>query len=220
MCRWFNSAPGHQFSTRQTIRRLFSTGKRLANCGGGSRDGRCVPNPMTIRTFDIAVLPGDGIGREVMPACLELLAAAEKASGGPALRFTSHNAGAQYYLESGDALPASTLEACGKADAILFGAMGWPDVRFPDGTEIIPQLDLRMAFDLYAGVRPIRWFPGLPRILADERASSIDFVLVREQTEGLFYARGRGEVIEDREAYDTMQITRKGTSRAARFAFS
>jgi 3-isopropylmalate dehydrogenase len=174
---------------------------------------------MTMRTFDIAVLPGDGIGREVMPACLELLAAAEKASGGPALRFTHHNAGAQHYLESGDALPKATLDACGRADAILFGAMGWPDVRFPDGTEIIPQLDLRMAFDLYAGVRPIRWFPGLPRILADERARGIDFVLVREQTEGLFYARGRGEVLEDREAYDTMQITRKGTARAAEFAF-
>jgi 3-isopropylmalate dehydrogenase len=174
---------------------------------------------MTPRTFDIAVLPGDGIGREVMPACLELLAAAEKATGGPALRFASHDAGAQHYLETGDALPAATLDACGKADAILFGAMGWPDVRFPDGTEIIPQLDLRMAFDLYAGVRPIRWFPGLPRILADERAGGIDFVLVREQTEGLFYARGRGEVVDDREAYDTMQITRKGTARAAEFAF-
>jgi len=174
---------------------------------------------MTSRSFDIAVLPGDGIGREVMDACLELLAAVEAASGGPRLVLSKHNAGAQYYLESGDALPAVTVEACRKADAILFGSMGWPDVRFPDGTEIIPQLDLRMEFDLYAGVRPIRWFPGLPKVLADERARNIDFVLVREQTEGLFYARGRGEVIEDREAYDTMQITRKGTSRAAEFAF-
>ena len=52
--------------------------------------------------------------------------------------------------------------------AILFGAMGWPDVRYPDGTEPIPQLDLRMEFGLYAGVRPIRWFPGLPRVLAEE----------------------------------------------------
>ena len=171
------------------------------------------------RTFDIAVLPGDGIGREVMDACLELLAALESASGGPRLRLTKHNAGAQYYQQSGDALPRTTIGACRKADAILFGAMGWPDVRFPDGTEIIPQLDLRMEFDLYAGVRPIRWFPGLPKILADERARNIDFVLVREQTEGLFYARGRGEVIEDREAFDTMHITRAGTARASEFAF-
>jgi 3-isopropylmalate dehydrogenase len=171
------------------------------------------------RSFDIAVLPGDGIGREVMAACLEVLGAAEAVTGGPKLNLTSHNAGAQYYLESGDALPTTTVDACRKADAILFGSMGWPDVRFPDGTEIIPQLDLRMEFDLYAGVRPIRWFPGLPKILADERARDIDFVLVREQTEGLFYARGRGQVIDDSEAYDTMQITRKGTARASEYSF-
>jgi 3-isopropylmalate dehydrogenase len=167
----------------------------------------------------IAVLPGDGIGREVMPACLELLAAAQKAVDGPELRFTTHAAGAQHYLECGDALPAATLEACAKADAILFGAMGWPDVRFPDGTEIIPQLDLRIALDLYAGVRPVRWFPGLPRVLADERARDIDFVLVREQTEGLFHARGRAQVIEHREVLDTMRITREGTARVSEFAF-
>ncbi len=170
-------------------------------------------------SLNVAVLPGDGIGREVMTACLELLRAAEAVSGGPTLTLMQHNAGAQYYLESGDALPSATIEACRTSDAILFGAMGWPDVRFPDGTEIIPQLDLRMEFDLYAGVRPIRWFPGLPKVLTDERARGIDFVLVREQTEGLFYARGRGKVIEDREAYDTMQITRAGTARASAFAF-
>jgi len=170
-------------------------------------------------TLTIAVLPGDGIGREVMPACLELVNAATTMAGAPALAFQTHNAGAQYYAESGDALPASTLEACRKSDAILFGAMGWPDIRFPDGTEIIPQLDLRMELGLFAGVRPIRWFPGLPRVLTDPRAEQIDFVLVREQTEGLFYARGRGEIRNDEEAYDTMQITRSGTERVTEFAF-
>lgn len=170
-------------------------------------------------TLNIAVLPGDGIGREVMTACLDLLREAEKHSEGPTLGFENHSAGAQFFLESGDALPASVLESCRKADAVLFGAMGWPGVRNADGTEIIPQLDLRMALDLYAGVRPIRWFPGLPQVLSDERAKNIDFVLVREQTEGLFYARGRGKVIDDSEAYDTMQITRKGTERVCKFAF-
>jgi 3-isopropylmalate dehydrogenase len=97
--------------------------------------------------------------------------------------------------------------------------MGWPDVRYPDGTEIMPQLELRMEFSLFAGVRPIRWFPGLPVVLADERARAIDFVLIREQTEGLFYARGRGRLENDSEAYDTMQITRKGTSRVSDFSF-
>ncbi|PDT46628.1 3-isopropylmalate dehydrogenase [Sinorhizobium fredii] len=170
-------------------------------------------------SFRIAVLPGDGIGREVMPACLELVGAALEVVGAPGLAFETHPAGAQYYAESGEALPRSTLDACRTADAILFGAMGWPDIRFPDGTEIIPQLDLRMEFGLFAGVRPIRWFPGLPRVLTDPRAEGIDFVLVREQTEGLFYARGRGEIRNDEEAYDTMQITRAGTERVAEFAF-
>jgi 3-isopropylmalate dehydrogenase len=170
-------------------------------------------------SLDVAVLPGDGIGREVMDACLGLLEAAERVTGGPRLALTRHPAGALHYRDSGEALPAATLEAARRADAILFGAMGWPDIRYPDGTEPIPQLDLRMALDLYAGVRPIRWVPGLPRVLADERARDIDFVLVREQTEGLFYARGRGQVIDDREAYDTMQITRAGTSRVSEFSF-
>ncbi len=97
--------------------------------------------------------------------------------------------------------------------------MGWPDIRNADGTEIMPQLELRLAFELYAGVRPIRWFPGLPAVLADERARGIDFVLIREQTEGLFYARGRGVVENDSVAYDTMQITRAGTARVSEFAF-
>lgn len=170
-------------------------------------------------TYRIAVLPGDGIGREVMPACLQLLEAALVMAGAPKLVFETHLGGAQYYAESGDALPKVTLEACRSADAILFGAMGWPDIRYPDGTEIIPQLDLRMELGLYAGVRPIRWFPGLPRVLTDPRAEGIDFILVREQTEGLFYARGRGEIRNDEEAYDTMQITRAGTERVSEFAF-
>ncbi|MDK4731471.1 isocitrate/isopropylmalate dehydrogenase family protein [Rhizobium sp. CNPSo 3490] len=170
-------------------------------------------------SIKVAVLPGDGIGREVMPACLQLIDAAVKLAGAPPVTFDTHQAGAQNYAETGEALPASALEACRTADAILFGAMGWPDIRFPDGTEIIPQLDLRMEFGLFAGVRPIRWFPGLPKVLTDPRAEGIDFVLIREQTEGLFYARGRGEIRDDQEAYDTMQITRAGTERVTEFAF-
>jgi len=170
-------------------------------------------------SLDIAVLPGDGIGREVMAACLDLLEAAAKACKIPKLACTVYPAGAQHYAASGEALPKATLDAARKADAVLFGAMGWPDIRYPDGTEPIPQLDLRMALDLYAGVRPIRWFPGLPRVLSDPRAEKMDFVLIREQTEGLFYARGRGRVEGDAEAYDTMQITRRGTSRVSEFAF-
>jgi 3-isopropylmalate dehydrogenase len=167
-------------------------------------------------SYSIAVLPGDGIGREVTAAALELLAALQGRIG-RLFDAVIHPAGAQHYLDSGVALPEATLAACRAADAILFGAMGLPHVRGADGTEIIPQLDLRFALDLYAGVRPIRTFPGLPVPLADPRAADIDLVLVRESTEGLFYARGRGRVEAD-AVYDTMKITRAGTARVCDFA--
>ena len=167
-------------------------------------------------SYAIAVLPGDGIGREVMAAALEVLHAAGKRTG---RRFdtVAHPAGAQHYLDCGEALPAATLAACREAHAILFGAMGLPHVRAKDGTEIIPQLDIRFALDLYAGVRPIRSWPGLPGPLSSPRAADIDLVLVRESTEGLFHARGRGVVQAD-AAYDTMMISRAGTSRVCDFA--
>jgi 3-isopropylmalate dehydrogenase len=167
--------------------------------------------------YDLAVLPGDGIGQEVTDAALTLLQALQ-----PRLsrRFvtTLHPAGAGHYRNTGTALPDATLAACRRSHAILFGAMGLPDVRGPDGTEVIPQLDIRFALDLYAGVRPIRTWPGLPVPLSDPRAAGIDLVLVRESTEGLFHARGRG-VVEADAVLDTMKITRAGTARVCDFAF-
>jgi len=169
-------------------------------------------------SLQVAVLPGDGIGPEVSAAALEVLDALQKRLGGPRLECTCHPAGAQHYRDAGVALPEATLRACERADAILFGAMGLPQVRYPDGTEIIPQLELRMHFDLYAGMRPVRSLPGLPCPLADARAAAVDLVLVREQTEGLFYARGRADVHGDDEVRDTMRITRKGSERIFDFA--
>ena len=175
---------------------------------------------MSKTSYSIAVLPGDGIGREVTSAALQVLHAVETRID---RRFDTalYPAGAQHYLDSGVALPDATLQACRQADAILFGAMGLPHVRNKDGTEIIPQLDIRFALDLYAGVRPIRTFAGLPGPLADPCAAQIDLVLVRESTEGLFYARGRGTLEGEGDAqaaYDTMKITRSGTARVCDFA--
>jgi 3-isopropylmalate dehydrogenase len=168
------------------------------------------------RDFDICVLPGDGIGVEVIEATIPLL---EKVQDGFHLKCRSWPAGAHHYKATGAALPEATFEAARKADAILFGAMGWPDIRYPDGTEIAPQLDLRFRLELYAGVRPARALAGIPLPLADPRAKEIDLVVVRESTEGLFASRGKGVVEGDREARDTMVITRKGSERVHEFAF-
>ena len=86
-----------------------------------------------------------------------------------------------------------------------------------DGTEIAPQLDLRFAYGLFAGVRPIRAIPGVPGALADPRAAGIDLVILRESTEGMFASRGKG-VVSHEQASDTLVITRDVTARLARFA--
>src|SRR5262245_34755553 len=127
-------------------------------------------------SFAIAVLPGDGIGPEVMAPCLEVLAAAQTLSGGFGLNLRSLPAGAGHYRSTGDALPKSTLDACRSADAILLAAMGLPDVRKPDGTELTPQVDLRFELGLCAGLRPVRTIPGLPHVLANPRSAGLDFV--------------------------------------------
>jgi 3-isopropylmalate dehydrogenase len=164
----------------------------------------------------ICVLPGDGIGVEVIEATLPIL---QKVQKGFSLEFQTYPAGAQHYKKTGEALPEETFEAARNADAMLFGAMGWPSIRYPDGTEIAPQLDLRFRLELYAGVRPVRAIPGIPLPLADPRAKDIDLVVVRESTEGLFASRGKGVVEDDREARDTMVITRKGSERVHEFSF-
>src|SRR3546814_16629642 len=95
------------------------------------------------------------------------------------------------YRERGVALDEATLEAAAAADAVLLGAMGLPEVRYPDGREISPQVDLRELWGLFAGVRPIRAIPGAPLPLADPRAGGIDFVLVRAQKIGRASGRER-----------------------------
>ncbi len=165
-------------------------------------------------TFDIAIFDGDGIGPEIMEPCCELLHLActrvnEFASERTlTLNMQSLAAGAAAYQHHGDALPRASLEAARKADAILLSAMGDPAVRYPDGTEITPQIDLRFELALYAGLRPVRSIPGVPSPLADPRATHIDFVLVRESIEGLFAPQGLSKMIGDEQAEETMIITR------------
>jgi 3-isopropylmalate dehydrogenase len=166
----------------------------------------------------ITVLPGDGIGPEVMTPCLQILEKLERQVGGFSLRFEHHEAGAGLFQRTGTAISDETLKRAEAADAVLFGAMGLPDVRYPDGREIQPQLDLREAFDLFAGVRPVKTYPGLRLPLSDDRARQIDFVLVRESTEGLFSSRNT-ENRQENAAEDTLLVTREASRRVFQFAF-
>src|SRR6478752_7015226 len=146
--------------------------------------------------FHIAVLAGDGIGPEVMAPAIEVLRKIEQKSD-LRFRFTEAPAGANNYLATGKSMPESTIKLCEEADAILLGACGLPSVRYPDNTEIAPQIELRFIFDLYAGVRPARLIPGVPSPIVGADKRGIDLVVIRE----------------------TMVITRKTSERLFDFSF-
>ncbi len=170
------------------------------------------------QTFRIAVFDGDGIGPEIMKPTVGILQHLSAASPDYDLLFETLPAGAAHYTQTGESLPVKSLEAARAADAILLSAMGLPDVRYQDGTEISPQIDLRKAFDLFAGVRPVRVMPGQHTPLKLPEGREIDFVLIRESTEGLFYSQGTGEVTEG-DARETLRITRATSEKLFRFAF-
>jgi 3-isopropylmalate dehydrogenase len=172
-----------------------------------------------MKTFQIAVLPGDGIGPEVTAEALGVLRTVESLWDGFALQFTEYSVGAGEYLRGGDPLPAGVLNACRQADAILLGAMGLPDVRWPDGKEMTPQLDLREQLDLYCGLRPIRLMHADHTPLKRYAAGEIDLLIVRENTEGLFSARLSKRDVQADEVRDVMRISRQGSERVMRAAF-
>ena len=139
----------------------------------------------SMKTYRIATLPGDGIGPEVIAEAVKVLQALEPRLTGVGFEFEAYSAGAGEYLRGGDPLPAETFEAIQQHDAILLGAMGLPHVRWPGGTEMAPQLDLREQLDLYCGLRPIYLYDAAYSPLKFHQAGEIDFVIVRENTEGL-----------------------------------
>lgn len=170
-------------------------------------------------TFTIAVLPGDGIGPDVIRESLRVLAAVESRLKGVRLELQEYSVGAGEYLRSGDPLPPATLEKLKQHDAILLGAMGLPDIRWPEGVEMTPQIDLREILDLYCGLRPIRLYHELHTPLKKYKAGDIDFLIVRESTEGLFSTRLLKHPSDANEVTDTMRITRHGSERLFRSAF-
>lgn len=174
---------------------------------------------MSNRTFQIALLPGDGIGPEVTAAAVAVLEAVMAKNPDLTLTFSEHSVGAGEFLRSGNPLPDEAFDACRQSDAVLLGAMGLPGVRWPDGREMTPQIDLRERLDLYAGPRPIYLYSADDSPLKGYQAGGIDFVIVRENTEGLFSARGSVQPADRSSASDVLHLTRKGCERICRYAF-
>src|SRR5262245_32974771 len=167
--------------------------------------------------YRIAVIAGDGIGPEVMAEAVKVLGVLEDSR--LAFELEEVEAGAGCYRRTGEELPRETLEVCQAADAILFGSAGLPEVRLPDGTEIAPQLTLRVRLDLYLGLRPIKLYPGVAGPLRLGPGAVIDYVIARENTEGLYASRGAGVRVGGHVATDTLVVTRPGIARICREAF-
>jgi 3-isopropylmalate dehydrogenase len=172
-----------------------------------------------VNPYRIAVLGGDGIGPEVLRAGIEVLRATEAVLEGVRFELLEHSVGAAEYLRNGDPLPTEALERMKGCDAILLGAMGLPEVRWPNGVEMTPQIDIREKLDLYNGVRPIRLYHASHTPLKNRAAGEIDFVLIRENCEGLFADRLTPRPAGRDFETDTLRITRRGSLRIFRAAF-
>jgi tartrate dehydrogenase/decarboxylase/D-malate dehydrogenase len=169
----------------------------------------------------IAVIPGDGIGREVVPEGLRSVRRAAELFGID-LEFAEFDfASADYWKEHGAMLPDDWFEVLRGFDAIYFGAVGWPEV-VPDHVSLWGSLiQFRRRFDQYVNLRPVRLLPGVPAPLAGRAPGDIDFVVVRENTEGEYSSIG-GRIFDCTERETVIQetvMTRTGVDRIVEFAF-
>ena len=173
-----------------------------------------------MKTYAIATIPGDGIGKEVIPAGRQVLEALAAAQGGFAFEFEDFGWGGDWYRAHGEMMPADGLEALAGKDAILFGSAGDPHI--PDHVTLWGlRLKICQGFDQYANVRPTRILPGIDAPLKRCGASDLNWVIVRENSEGEYAGVGgrvhQGHPIE--AATDVTIMTRVGVERILRFAF-
>ena len=175
----------------------------------------------TNRTYKIAVIPGDGIGREVVPEGARVLRAAAEQFGFKLQLDEFDFASCDYYLKHGRMLPDDWKDRIGHHDAIFFGAVGWP-AAVPDHISLWGSLILfRRDFDQYVNLRPVRLMPGVPCPLAGRKPGDIDFFVVRENTEGEYSSIG-GRIFPGTDREVVVQetvMTRTGVDRILKFGF-
>jgi 3-isopropylmalate dehydrogenase len=171
------------------------------------------------KKYQISVIPGDGTGPEVVTEGIKILQAAADTCGF-GFNFTHYDLGGEHYLATGELLPENTLESIAQSDAIYLGAIGHPKVK-PGILEKGILLRLRFYFDQYINLRPIKLYEGVETPLKDKGPSDIDFVVVRENTEGLYAGAGGclKQGTPDEVAVQESINTRKGVERCIRYAF-
>jgi tartrate dehydrogenase/decarboxylase/D-malate dehydrogenase len=174
----------------------------------------------SMKTYRIATIPGDGIGKEVVPAGQQVLEALAASSGGFRFEFENFGWGGDWYRAHGEMMPADGLDALRNKDAILFGSAGDPDI--PDHITLWGlRLKICQGFDQYANVRPTRILPGIDGPLKRCGPKDLDWVIVRENSEGEYSGVGgrvhQGHPIE--AATDVSIMTRAGVERIIRYAF-
>jgi tartrate dehydrogenase/decarboxylase/D-malate dehydrogenase len=171
-------------------------------------------------THRIAVIPGDGIGKEVVPEGLRVLEAVGKRFGID-FAFTHYDWNCDYYAKHGRMMPEDWFEQLSGHEAIFYGAVGWP-ATVPDHVSLWGSLiQFRRRFDQYVNMRPCRLMPGIPSPLAGRKSGDIDFVVVRENTEGEYSSVG-GRMFEgtDREiVFQESVFSRHGVDRIVKYAF-
>ncbi|MFN0161100.1 MAG: isocitrate/isopropylmalate family dehydrogenase, partial [Burkholderiales bacterium] len=142
-----------------------------------------------MKTYRIACIPGDGIGKEVIPAGQQVLEALAAAQGSFTFDFESFGWGGDWYRKHGEMMPADGLNSLRGKDAILFGSAGDPDI--PDHITLWGlRLKICQGFDQYANVRPTRILPGITSPLAGLKPGDLDWVIVRENSEGEYAGVG------------------------------
>ena len=171
------------------------------------------------KTHRIAVVPGDGIGKETVPEALKVLDAASRRFGFN-LEYSHYDWSCETYEKTGAMMPADGMERLAQSDSILLGAVGWPDV--PDHISLWGLLiPIRRGFDQYVNLRPCKLMPGVRTPLAGRTEADIDFYVVRENTEGEYSSvGGRMFVDTDREFVSQQSVfSRHGVDRILKFAF-
>ncbi len=173
----------------------------------------------TEKVYKLAIIPGDGIGQEIIPMGVEVLQHCAQAFGFR-LELTSYPYGAAYYQQTGTFMPPGALQELAQYDALYFGAVGLPAVD-----DTLPAKEytfkVRTGFEQYVNYRPVKLLPGIPSPLRDKETESVDFVIIRENTEGEFILSGK--ILHPDTpaglATQTSVFTRRGIERVAHFSF-